>query len=51
MAHATGHQTGFVLVGKGTSPTARMNPFKMIWYWLFEVLPRYMTHQLTAERT
>ncbi|AQQ00006.1 MULTISPECIES: lipase family protein [Pseudoalteromonas] len=28
IAHATGHQTGFVLVGKGTSPTGRMNPFK-----------------------
>ncbi|TMP16873.1 lipase [Pseudoalteromonas sp. S2721] len=28
MAHASGHQTGFVLVGKGTSPTGRMNPFK-----------------------
>ncbi|GAA77610.1 lipase family protein [Pseudoalteromonas sp. BSi20495] len=28
MAHATGHQTGFVLVGKGTSPAGRMNPFK-----------------------
>lgn len=28
MAHAKGHQTGFVLVGKGTSPTGRMNPFK-----------------------